>query len=105
MNLAEAYGLSIPPYLSGESTENFLHGVNFAVAGATALDNSFFESKGIEASWTDYSLSTQLDWFKKLLPSILEESGIITACLYVYLRFIGMHTTCILLNTSTTKID
>ncbi|KAF3325214.1 GDSL esterase/lipase [Carex littledalei] len=75
--IAEAYGLPfIPPYLAGESTtENFRHGVNFAVCGATALNNSFFESKGIEAFWTDYSLGTQLEWFKQLLPSILEEPG------------------------------
>ncbi|XP_078164188.1 GDSL esterase/lipase At1g28600-like [Carex rostrata] len=75
--IAEAYGLPfIPPYLSGESTkENFLHGVNFAVGGATALNNSFFESIGIEPFWTDYSLSTQIQWFKKLLPSILKEPG------------------------------
>ncbi|KAF3339596.1 GDSL esterase/lipase [Carex littledalei] len=74
--IAEAYGLPfIPAYLSGNSIEDHLHGANFAVGGATALNNSYFESKGIEASWTDYSLGTQLEWFKKLLPSILEESG------------------------------
>ncbi|KAF3336722.1 GDSL esterase/lipase [Carex littledalei] len=69
-------GLSfIPLYLLGGSTGNFLPGVNFAVSGATALNNSFFESMGIEVSWTNYSLGTQLEWFKKLLPSILEEPG------------------------------
>ncbi|XP_078151786.1 GDSL esterase/lipase At1g28640-like [Carex rostrata] len=86
--IAEEYGLQlIPPYLSKESTENFLHGVNFAVAGATALDNSFFESNGIEVSWTNYSLGAQLEWFKKLLPSILEEPGcdssVISSALFV----------------------
>ncbi|XP_078153441.1 GDSL esterase/lipase At1g28600-like [Carex rostrata] len=75
--IAEAYGLPfVPPYLAGESTkENFRHGVNFAVGSATALDSSFFESMGMEVFWTNYSLGTQLEWFKKLLPSILEESG------------------------------
>ncbi|XP_078153439.1 GDSL esterase/lipase At1g28600-like [Carex rostrata] len=87
--IAEAYGLPFtPPYLAGESTkENFQHGVNFAVAGATALDNSFFESMGMEVSWTNYSLGTQLEWFKKLLPSILEEpewgSSIMSSTLFV----------------------
>ncbi|KAJ4781000.1 GDSL esterase/lipase [Rhynchospora pubera] len=74
--IAEAYGLPfVPAYLSGKNSEDFLHGVNFAVGGATALNNSFFESKGIEADWTDYSLGTQLQWFKKLLPKILEKPG------------------------------
>ncbi|KAJ4771050.1 GDSL esterase/lipase [Rhynchospora pubera] len=74
--IAEAYELPlIPAYLSGKSTKDFPHGANFAVGGAMALNNSYFESKGIEASWTDYSLGTQLQWFKKLLPSILEEPG------------------------------
>ncbi|XP_078153496.1 GDSL esterase/lipase At1g28600-like isoform X2 [Carex rostrata] len=74
--IAEAYGLPfIPAYLSRKSTEDLLHGANFAVGGATALNNSFFESMGIEASWTDYSLGTQLEWFKKLLTSILKEPG------------------------------
>lgn len=44
--------------------------MNFAVAGATALDNDFFERRGLEVTWTNYSLSVQIEWFKKLLPSI-----------------------------------
>ncbi|XP_078153165.1 GDSL esterase/lipase At1g28600-like, partial [Carex rostrata] len=89
--IAEAYGLPfVPPYLAGESTkENFRHGVNFAVGTATALDNSIFESMGMEVFWTNYSLGTQLEWFKKLLPSILEEPGIISMkpLVYAYLWF------------------
>ncbi|KAJ3701199.1 hypothetical protein LUZ61_004904 [Rhynchospora tenuis] len=74
--IAEAYGLPfIPPYLSGNSTEDFPNGVNFAVSGATALNRSYFESKGIKVYWTDYSLGIQLQWFKKLLPSIMEKAG------------------------------
>ncbi|XP_078153442.1 GDSL esterase/lipase At1g28600-like [Carex rostrata] len=74
--IAEEYGLPfVPPYLSRMSTNELLHGANFAVGGAMALNNSFFESKGFEMSRTDYSLGTQLQWFKKLLPSILEEPG------------------------------
>ncbi|KAF3328485.1 GDSL esterase/lipase [Carex littledalei] len=88
--IAEAYGLPfIPPYLSGESTENFLHGVNFAVAGATALDNSFFESMGIKVSWTNYLLGAQLEWFKKLLPSIFEEPGCDSSVLSSALFVVG----------------
>ncbi|KAJ3701200.1 hypothetical protein LUZ61_004905 [Rhynchospora tenuis] len=68
--IAEAYKLPfIPPYLAGNSTKNFFHGVNFAFGGATALNRSF---AGIS---TNNSLDTQLQWFKKLLPSILEEQA------------------------------
>jgi hypothetical protein len=67
----------IPPYLSGKGTEDFPYGVNFAVGGATALNSSYFESKGIEAFWAGNSLGTQLQWFKELVPSILEQPGIV----------------------------
>ncbi|MED6153560.1 hypothetical protein PIB30_103234 [Stylosanthes scabra] len=50
-------------------------GVNFAVAGATALDPSFFLDKGINDIETNYSLSVQLDWFMDLLPSICNSSS------------------------------
>ncbi|KAJ3685311.1 hypothetical protein LUZ61_014475 [Rhynchospora tenuis] len=75
--IAQAYKLPfIPAYLSGNNTYDFPHGMNFAVGGATAMNNSFFESKGIDQShWTDYSLDIQLQWFKKLLPTIMENPG------------------------------
>ncbi|WOL10309.1 GDSL esterase/lipase [Canna indica] len=68
-----AQGLGLPlvqPFLGGGSIEEFRQGVNFAVAGATALDLSFFRSKGIQPSWTDRSLHVQIGLFKQLLPSI-----------------------------------
>ncbi|MED6183703.1 hypothetical protein PIB30_040256 [Stylosanthes scabra] len=47
------------------------HGLNFAIAGATALDRTFFEDKGFVVDpTTNYSLTVQLDWFKDLLPSL-----------------------------------
>lgn len=45
-------------------------GVNFAVAGATALDSSFHEAHGIVNECTNASLGVQLQWFKHWLPSI-----------------------------------
>ncbi|KAJ4752349.1 GDSL esterase/lipase [Rhynchospora pubera] len=46
--IAQAYGLPfIPPYLSGNTTKDFPHGVNFAVGGATAL-NSFAITAAID---------------------------------------------------------
>nr|XP_009411654.1 PREDICTED: GDSL esterase/lipase At1g28600-like [Musa acuminata subsp. malaccensis] len=68
-----AQGLGLPllrPYLGGGSSEDFRQGVNFAVAGATALDLSFFREKGIQPTWTDKSLHVQIQLFKQLLPSI-----------------------------------
>ncbi|KAL9242139.1 hypothetical protein vseg_016170 [Gypsophila vaccaria] len=48
---------------------NFKHGVNFAVGGATALNNSVLEQKYNVSSSTNLSLSVQLDWFKSHLHS------------------------------------
>ncbi|KAJ0985235.1 hypothetical protein J5N97_003591 [Dioscorea zingiberensis] len=68
--IAQAAGLPLlPPYLGGEY-QDFKKGVNFAVAGATALENSFFSERGISIPSTNNSLGVQLDWFKQLLPSL-----------------------------------
>ncbi|RDX82855.1 GDSL esterase/lipase [Mucuna pruriens] len=68
--IAEAYGLPmLPAYLNLTKGQDIKKGVNFAYAGSTALDKNFFIQKGmnnVEAA--AYSLSTQLDWFKKLKP-------------------------------------
>ncbi|KAL2341791.1 hypothetical protein Fmac_009731 [Flemingia macrophylla] len=70
--IAEAYGLPfLPPYLALTKDQNIHGGVNFAVAGATALDSEIFIEAGLgKFLWTNDSLSTQLDWFKKLKPSL-----------------------------------
>ncbi|PON99123.1 Lipase [Trema orientale] len=70
--LAEAFGLPyLPPYLALTDGLNVYHGVNFAVAGATALDPEIFYQLKIGSSlWTNYSLSVQLGWFKKLKSSL-----------------------------------
>ncbi|KAK2447399.1 GDSL Lipase/Acylhydrolase superfamily protein [Trifolium repens] len=80
--IAEFFGLPyVKPYLgfkNGELEEhgNIEHGVNFAVAGAPALDRSFFEEKGFVVEVTaNYSLMVQLDWFKELLPSLCNSSS------------------------------
>lgn len=59
----------VPPYIGGK-TASFTAGVNFAVAGATALDKPFFEDKGVDIPVWNGSLGTQLSWFKDLLPSL-----------------------------------
>ncbi|CAM8898913.1 unnamed protein product [Rhodiola kirilowii] len=70
--LAEAYGLPfMPPYLNLSKPEDGLRGTNFAVAGATALDKSFYIKLGIGSLlWTNESLATQVAWFQKLKPSL-----------------------------------
>jgi len=59
---AQASGLPLlDPFLS--KTSNFTGGVNFAVAGATALDPDFFTTRNIGTLWTSLSLDTQIFWF------------------------------------------
>lgn len=65
----------VRPYLAGGSEEEFRHGANFAVAGATAMNNSFFRKHGIDVTWTAYSLDVQIEWFKQLLLSNPSISG------------------------------
>ncbi|KAL7211668.1 hypothetical protein ACSBR2_014507 [Camellia fascicularis] len=70
--IAEAYGLPyVTPYLALGKGQTSKHGVNFAVAGATALDAKVFYDKGIgHIMWTNDSLSVQLGWFKKLKSTL-----------------------------------
>ncbi|KAL0300684.1 UNVERIFIED_CONTAM: GDSL esterase/lipase [Sesamum radiatum] len=72
--IAEAYGLPyLPPYLAVARGEKFEHGVNFAVAGATALDAKFFYDRNIGSQLllTNDSLSVQLGWFRKLKSTLI----------------------------------
>lgn len=70
--VAEAYKLQyLLPYLALTKDQNIHPGVNFAVAGATALDTKFFIEAGLgKFLWTNNSLNIQLGWFKKLKPSL-----------------------------------
>ncbi|KAI7730943.1 hypothetical protein M8C21_004633 [Ambrosia artemisiifolia] len=45
-------------------------GVNYAVAGATALDSSFLAANGVVNPMTNSSLRVQLGWFKRSLPML-----------------------------------
>ncbi|KAJ8427641.1 hypothetical protein Cgig2_023350 [Carnegiea gigantea] len=65
-----AKALNLPfldPYL--DKNGNFTHGVNFAVAGATALNVSTLAAKNITANVSS-SLLVQPDWFKSHLNSM-----------------------------------
>ncbi|KAK1368768.1 Sinapine esterase [Heracleum sosnowskyi] len=73
--LAQYLGLPlVPPYI-GSTIGSFYAGVNFAVAGATALDKPFFEERGVDIPVRNGSLATQLSWFKDLLPSLCQTSS------------------------------
>ncbi|XP_051203249.1 GDSL esterase/lipase At1g28600-like [Lolium perenne] len=67
--IAHALGLPfVTPYWSGKSVEDFAHGANFAVAGATALSPEFFWERGYAAAEADtVHLDQEMNWFRDLL--------------------------------------
>ncbi|CAN6445071.1 unnamed protein product [Victoria cruziana] len=69
--IATAFGLPLlPPYLADPSKgSGCIKGVNFAVAGGTALDASYLAANDISTP-TNLSLNVQLGWFEKVLPSL-----------------------------------
>ncbi|XP_057433698.1 GDSL esterase/lipase At1g28600-like [Lotus japonicus] len=80
--IAESLGLPfVKPYLEikkhgGLENFNVEGGANFAVIGATALEETFFQDKGIQLP-VNYSLPVQLNWFKELLSALCNSS---TSC-------------------------
>ncbi|TVU22878.1 hypothetical protein EJB05_32599 [Eragrostis curvula] len=68
--IAEALGLPLLPP-SQAANQSFRQGANLAVAGATALNRTFFVEDG-DQSVTPYniSLSDQLGWFDAMKPSL-----------------------------------
>ncbi|CAO2205163.1 unnamed protein product [Urochloa humidicola] len=68
--IAEALGLPLlPPSMA--ANQSFRQGANFAVAGATALNRTFFVRDG-DTSVTPYntSIGDQLGWFDAMKPSL-----------------------------------
>ncbi|AAG22834.1 F1K23.15 [Arabidopsis thaliana] len=68
---AEFLGIPyISPYF-GHNNQSFENGINFAVAGATAVEPELLQEKGITANYmTNVSLIVQLSIFKKILPNL-----------------------------------
>ncbi|CAA0816475.1 GDSL esterase/lipase [Striga hermonthica] len=56
----------LPPYLD-RATRASPSGLNFAVAGSTAIAHSFFVKNNLTLNITPQSLGTQLAWFEKFL--------------------------------------
>ncbi|OEL31607.1 GDSL esterase/lipase [Dichanthelium oligosanthes] len=75
--LAQALSLPtfLPPYLSAaanasaEAAADDEVGVNFAVAGATAIEHDFFAKNNLSIDITPQSIMTQLGWFDAHLRS------------------------------------
>lgn len=57
----------LPPYLQQQADKS--HGVNFAIAGSTAIDHSFYVRNNITAAYSSQGLETQLGWFQEFLES------------------------------------
>ncbi|KAL2459513.1 GDSL esterase/lipase [Forsythia ovata] len=57
----------LPPYRNPKLDKSY--GVNFAVAGSTAIIHSFFVKNNLTLNITPQSLQTQLIWFNKFLES------------------------------------
>ncbi|PIN09529.1 Carboxylesterase [Handroanthus impetiginosus] len=70
--LCEALSLPpIPPYK--EPSANFTNGVNFAIAGSTALSRDYFVKRNVSRLiWKGVPMSfqTQIDWFEKYLVKV-----------------------------------
>lgn len=57
----------LPAYRNSKADKS--NGVNFAVAGSTAIEHKFFERNNLSLNITPQSLQTQLYWFEKFLAS------------------------------------
>ncbi|XP_056164509.1 acetylajmalan esterase-like isoform X2 [Syzygium oleosum] len=65
---AMALGLPlVNPYLG--KNLSFEHGVNFAVAGSTVLNSSFYAARNVTVPASDVPLRLQLNWFRNHLNS------------------------------------
>ncbi|KAK6149995.1 hypothetical protein DH2020_017520 [Rehmannia glutinosa] len=64
-----------PFYGGANNSKKFDQGVNFAVAGATALEDSFFKEKEITITVANASLAAQLSWFNGFLDKLYHNSS------------------------------
>lgn len=65
------------------------HGVNFAVAGSTALNSSFFSQRNLHVPVTNSPLSTQLSWFNDHLHRVCHNQASCVERLEHALVFVG----------------
>ena len=68
--VAEALSLPyLPPYRNIKAAGNASFGVNFAVAGSTAINHAFFVKNNLSLALTPESIQTQLLWFNRFLET------------------------------------
>ncbi|TVU37542.1 hypothetical protein EJB05_10862, partial [Eragrostis curvula] len=73
-HIADALGIPfLTPYLAGNTSEDYAHGANFAVGGATALGHDYFRKKNLDVRFTPYSLGWQMSWLKKVVDMLSSE--------------------------------
>ena len=96
--VAESLGLPlVSPYFEEKNVKrrDFGEGVNFAVAGATALKDSFFWERGIRINpLTNVSLAIEMDWFKEMLASHCQKSSGKSTCHYLPLNCLKVYVSC-----------
>ncbi|XP_076959548.1 GDSL esterase/lipase At3g48460-like [Bidens hawaiensis] len=66
----------LPPYLNRKADTSV--GINYAVAGSTAIRHAFFFKNNLTLSITTQSLQTQLNWFIKTLEGLKCKNAILT---------------------------
>ncbi|KAI3686394.1 hypothetical protein L1987_80069 [Smallanthus sonchifolius] len=75
--VAESLSLPyLPPYLNRKANTSV--GINYAVAGSTAIRHAFFVKNNLTLAITPQSLQTQLTWFNKTLEGLKCKSAIST---------------------------
>ncbi|KAI3820690.1 hypothetical protein L1987_08238 [Smallanthus sonchifolius] len=75
--VAESLSLPyLPPYLNRKA--NTSAGINYAVAGSTAIRHAFFVKNNLTLAITPQSLQTQLTWFNKTSEGLKCKSAIST---------------------------
>ncbi|XP_047309469.1 GDSL esterase/lipase At3g48460-like [Impatiens glandulifera] len=84
----------LPPYRDAKADKS--HGVNFAVAGSTAIRHSFFVKNNLTLNVIPQSIGSELIWFEKFLEDrnqkFLEDSEIEEALFWVGETGINDHT-------------
>ncbi|VVA92658.1 unnamed protein product [Arabis nemorensis] len=80
----------VPPYY-GSQNGSFEKGVNFAVAGATALEHAFLKSKGIHYAYKLQGEFAKSMWFscREMIGNALIIVGVIGGNDYNYASFVG----------------
>ncbi|KAM0018765.1 putative sinapine esterase [Helianthus debilis subsp. tardiflorus] len=66
----------LPPYLNRKADTS--KGINYAVAGSTAIRHAFFVKNNLTLNTTPQSLQTQLRWFNKTLEGLKCKSAMLT---------------------------